>query len=98
MPLTVLAYLVISCFERWFPKQNTVARLKLKDLPTLKFAVATPLAQIHITPLANIQNLEKNLSTKGVTRIFAQGGLLYDKIPRQFILQPRSLMFLPPRT
>jgi len=28
-----LAYLVILCFERRYPKQNTVARLTSKELP-----------------------------------------------------------------
>jgi len=28
MPPKLLAYLVILCFEMWYPKQNTVARLK----------------------------------------------------------------------
>jgi len=39
----ILAYLVISCFERRYPKQNTVARLKLKFLPPSIFRLATPL-------------------------------------------------------
>jgi len=32
-PVNFLADLVVLCFERRRPKQNTVARLKLKNLP-----------------------------------------------------------------
>jgi len=32
-----LAYLVILCFERWCPKQTTVARLKVKILSPKNF-------------------------------------------------------------
>jgi len=39
-----LAYLVVLCFEKRCPKQNTVARLKSKYLSQKKFGLATLLA------------------------------------------------------
>ena len=38
-PFKFLACLVVLCFERRFPKQNTVARLKSKYLPPKNFGV-----------------------------------------------------------
>jgi len=38
-----LAYLVILCSERLYPKQNTVARLKSSILTKKKFGLSTPL-------------------------------------------------------
>jgi len=41
--LKFLAFLIILCFERRCRKQNTVARLKSKDLPGQFCGLATPL-------------------------------------------------------
>ena len=47
-PHTFLAYLVVLCFERRCPKQNTVARWKSKYLPPKHFGLATPLDIIQL--------------------------------------------------
>jgi len=43
----ILTRLVILCFEKRCPKQNTVARLKSKDFPPQNFGLATPLILIY---------------------------------------------------
>jgi len=43
MPPKFLEDLVILCFERWYPNQNIVARLKSNILPQKNFGLATQL-------------------------------------------------------
>ena len=44
----VLAYLVILWFERWCPKQNTVARFKSKNLAPQKFCAGCACIFPHV--------------------------------------------------
>jgi len=77
-PPTFLAYIAILCFERQYPKQNGVIRLKsnILTLPKFfaslqKFGLATPLARI-------LKNFSKfNLLTSAPTHAFYKGSQLY---------------------
>jgi len=62
-PSTFLAYQDILCFERRYPKQNTVARLnssilaKKNYFPKENFGLATPLGCLHsllVNPALNV--------------------------------------------
>jgi len=63
-PPKLVAYLVILCFERRCPKQNTVARLKSIDFPPKKFWTGHATVR-GITLSAGIlaRNVEKQIYT-----------------------------------
>ena len=50
MPCTpkFLVYLVVFCFAKRCPKQNTVARFKSKNLSPQNFVLATPLVAVDL--------------------------------------------------
>ena len=51
MPSTFLEYLVILCFERRHPKQNTVVRLKSNVLPPSNCLPTQKTESIHLLPI-----------------------------------------------
>ena len=53
----ILAYLIILCFERRCPKQNTVARLKSKILPLTNFLAPPKIWADYATVLDSPQNV-----------------------------------------